>query len=332
MSTPHLPLVMIVGMGWRGTLRSVNAAVKAAERNAECQRKADLRQAIADEAQSAVEAWEEHLDELISIHTVRPKIIDWESLKASPEPITPKRHNVREAKVVRKLDNFEPNLIEKLIGGAERRKAKLLALRQKAIEQDKEDYLRALNEYEQRHADWIADQRMATRIMNGEAAAYKEVLEQQQSLSSEGLIGTAIEFEFFDKSIHAYPYVHTDEIVPKFRRKQLASGKLSETKMPAGQFNELYQDYVASAALRIASDIYALLPLSDLYVTCRAEMLNTATGHLEPTPILSVRFVRETFEKLDLDNIDPSDSLSNFVHNMKFKKTKGFERIEALEV
>ena len=36
----------------------------------------------------------------------------------------------------------------------------------------------------------------------------------------------------------------------------------------------------------------------------------------------------ETIEKLNLDMIDPSDSMRNFIHNMNFKKTSGFTAVE----
>ena len=32
----------------------------------------------------------------------------------------------------------------------------------------------------------------------------------------------------------------------------------------------------------------------------------------------------KTINSLNLETIDPSDSMQNFVHNMKFTKTKGF--------
>jgi hypothetical protein len=60
-------------------------------------------------------------------------------------------------------------------------------------------------------------------------------------------------------------------------------------------------------------------------------MLDASTGHQQLTPILSVQFVRETFGQLNLEHLDPSDSMKNFNHVMDFKKTKGFTRIEPLK-
>ena len=40
-------------------------------------------------------------------------------------------------------------------------------------------------------------------------------------------------------------------------------------------------------------------------MTCLSKMLNPATGHQEMTPILSVGFVRSTFEDLSLADLPP---------------------------
>ncbi|MCA9957335.1 MAG: hypothetical protein KC434_21550, partial [Anaerolineales bacterium] len=54
-------------------------------------------------------------------------------------------------------------------------------------------------------------------------------------------------------------------------------------------------------------------------------------GLLEETPILSVAIPRETSKGLNFDAVDPSDSMVNFVHNMKFQKTKGFQSVATLK-
>ncbi len=74
----------------------------------------------------------------------------------------------------------------------------------------------------------------------------------------------------------------------------------------------------------------ALLPIEMAIVTVVADLLNPMTGYMEETPILSVAIPRETLEGLNFEMLDPSDSMSNFVHRMNFKKTKGFNAVEKL--
>jgi hypothetical protein len=44
-----------------------------------------------------------------------------------------------------------------------------------------------------------------------------------------------------------------------------------------------------------------------------------------------VAIPRRTLNKLDLNAIDPSESMKNFVHRMDFKKGKGFMIVERIE-
>lgn len=52
---------------------------------------------------------------------------------------------------------------------------------------------------------------------------------------------------------------------------------------------------------------------------------------MEEQPVLSVAFSRSTIDTLNVEAIDPSDAMKNFVHNMTFKKTAGFSPVSALE-
>ncbi|MFT7252991.1 MAG: hypothetical protein ACI81Q_000396 [Paracoccaceae bacterium] len=70
--------------------------------------------------------------------------------------------------------------------------------------------------------------------------------------------------------------------------------------MPIGEFNEICQDHVASAGLGAAGDVFQFVPVAQVYVTCTVETLSSENRHMEETPILSVRYVRETFENLSL--------------------------------
>lgn len=283
-----------------------------------------------EDAEAAVAEWEDHIAELMSIHTELTNSIDWKSLASKSKPSEPVRSNTRQLKAEKALSEFKPSFFDRLRGGSEKRREKLEASVADATARDGEDYEQARKRYEAAVAEWESDTSLARRLAIGEAAAIREVIEEFQSISDEGLIGSSVSFAIDDNYVHVRPFVHTDEIVPNFRRKLLASGKLSESKMPIGQFNEIYQDYVASVALKVAGDLFQILPIDEVYVTCESSMLDSATGHKSRTPILSVQFVRQTFSSLNLDRIDPSDSLSNFNHRMKFKKAKGFEPIEAL--
>ena len=70
--------------------------------------------------------------------------------------------------------------------------------------------------------EWENDRSLAKRLLAGEEAAILEVITELQTLNKTDLIGSSVQFSISDNYVHARPQVHTDEIVPSFRRKQLA--------------------------------------------------------------------------------------------------------------
>ena len=101
--------------------------------------------------------------------------------------------------------------------------------------------------------------------------------------------------------------------------------------MQKGRYYEIYQDHVCGAALRAGRELLALLPVQFVVVHATTDLLNSATGHMEESPILSVALPRDTVGKMNFESLDPSDSMNNFVHRMNFKKTKGFTAVEKLD-
>lgn len=315
-------------MGWRGTMRSIGAAMRAAERDADRNRKIRLKTQAASDTADAVAALDEYLDNLVSIHTDLRNGVDWHTLANQPKPIAPVVLTTNEDRAYEALQSFKPSLFDTLKGGSERRRARLADAIDEARTLDHAEFERANVRHSEALEEWEADTGLARRLVAGEGAAIREVISEMQSWTSEDRLGSFISFEIDNDLVHAKVVVHGESIVPRVRRKQLASGALSESQMPIGTFNELYQDYVSSVALRLAGDLFNLCPLPEVYVTCLADMLDPSTGHMAQTPILSVHFVRKTFSALNLDALDPSDAMRNFRHTMSFKRTTGFAAVE----
>lgn len=317
-------------MGWRGALRSARASARAAKREAERKRKRELKAQIAADAYAAVEEWKAHIDSLLSIHTNLNDLVDWREVASRARPQKPDLQAAHGDRAEAKLNAFRPSALDVFWGGSDKRRRNLQQAVAMARARDRAEKDAAYEAYQEELREWEDDVALAQRLIEGDPASIKEVIEEMHEAFTDELIGPAISFDVSDSVVHAKPEIHTDDIIPKFRRKQLASGKLSETKMPIGQFNALYQDYAASVALKTAGDLFRVLPLDEIYVTCLTVMLNSSTGHKDLTPVLSVRFVRSIFMGLNLQMVDASDCISNFDHEMSFKKTKGFAPIRPL--
>ena len=142
-------------------------------------------------------------------------------------------------------------------------------------------------------------------------------------------IGSDINYFFLDRSTVEVTFnVNSEKVIPNESKSLLKSGKLSIKEMPKGKFYELYQDYVCGCVLRIARELFALLPIEEAVITTMSNLLNTQTGYMEKQSILSVFIPKETLCRLNFQMIDPSDSMNNFKHNMNFKKTRGFQADE----
>jgi len=159
----------------------------------------------------------------------------------------------------------------------------------------------------------------------------QKAIEEFEPLSEISEIGSELGFKFSTKDrINIVMTTHDSKIVPKEAKSLLKSGKLTIKELSIGKYNEIYQDYVCSSALRVAREIFGLLPVEEIIVTSKSRILNKTTGKLEDQPILSVRFVRETMNNINFSDIDPSDSMTNFVHNMGFKKSQGMSPVDEL--
>lgn len=318
-------------MGWKGTVRSINAAVNAAERDAQRRHKARHKAEMIADAENAVSSWEDYVDTLTSIHVNQAETIDWNGIAKTPKPQEPAPSTFHKDAAAKALEKFQPRFFDFLSGGSEKKRKRLDVAVENAPRADQDSFNSEMSVYREALTEWEVDTDLAHRLLAGEEDAILEVIAEMLTYVDEALIVSAGSFSIVNGCVHANPEVQAEDIVPGFRRKQLASGKLSETKMPQGQFNELYQDYVCSVALKVAGDLFQFLPFDEVYVTCQATMLNSSTGHQELSPILSVQFVRGSFGRLNLENIDPSDAMANFNHTMSFRKTKGFEVIDSLK-
>ena len=95
----------------------------------------------------------------------------------------------------------------------------------------------------------------------------------------------------------------------------------AKKKMSNTEYNVLLQDYVCSVCIRIARDMFALLPIRNTIVHT---MLDGKT-------IVSVDFDRQKLSKVKFGYIDPSDTLEQFKHNMNFNENIGFSPVSNLE-
>jgi len=147
-------------------------------------------------------------------------------------------------------------------------------------------------------------------------------------LSDVSQLGSSAKFSFKNPSLVVVELsVNGDHIIPRETKSLLKSGKISIKEMPKTKFYELYQDFICGCVLRVAREMFALLPVKLVAVNAIGSVLNSQTGYMENKPILSVAVPRKTLSNLNFETIDPSDSMKNFIHHMNFKRGQSFAEV-----
>lgn len=326
-------------MGWRGTLRSIEAAQRRSQREAlrrqrqlERQRKELAKMEESERAAYDVQVHENYIDTLLSVHKECASKIDWAILQFSDPPIRPENTRFREKIAQTALDEYEPSFLDKVLRRTPTKRVRLKEAIELNRHEDNKEYQEALAAFEREYEEWSAVRELARRIQGKDVAAYMDAIRQVDPLSEISALGSSVECEAVDESlVVATIHVHGEELIPRETKTLLKSGKLSVKKTPATKYYELYQDYVCACSLRVAAELFALLPIEMVIITATADLLNTQSGHVEEQPILSVAMPRATVERLNMEMLDPSDAMGNFVHNMSFRKTKAFAAVVKLE-
>jgi len=284
-----------------------------------------------EQATHEVQDYENYVDLLQSVHKECRDIWDWEAIGCSELPDRPARGRRHEEAARTKLEGFKPGVFDKMLSRTESKREELLAAVGEARQADEQEYQEALQTYNKEYAEWETACALASGIAAGSVQACLDAIKQADPFSEISKLGSSIEFEAEKTSlIQATLHVNSAEVIPSEERRLLKTGKVSVKEMPKTRFYALHQDYVCSCVLRVARELFALLPTDMVLVHAVGDLLNTKTGYMEEAAILSVAIPRETLERLNLDMLDPSDSMSNFVHRVAFKKYKGFGAVERL--
>lgn len=310
-------------------LRSYMAAQRRSERDAARQ----YRALVADRArweklahqargQYEVQMHEAYLDFIVSLHRDATNPWDWHAVTVSPEPDVTDDH---EEYAMAEVRAYKPSLMDRMLGRDKERLREIYAV----VEQAK---LRDVATNKERYDQWVWYKRLAEGVLRGDLEAYATVLEYlapfDELEQSGASVRTVVREPWY---VEAFVTVRNEAVVPRDEKKLLANGNVSSKEMSAGKYWAYYQDYVCSAALRVGRELFHLLPLRKAYVHVGAPMLNSATGHYEPTTILSVEFERNELLSLNFSRVDASDAAERFRPNMKFKKTTGFSPVQNIE-
>ena len=171
----------------------------------------------------------------------------------------------------------------------------------------------------------------AESVLAGNIDSYFKVIAEAGPFDDLLEFGSGFEVGTDDPSILEIEFkVMSSEVIPQNKLSLKANGDLVEKPFTKSEYYELVQDYVASTILRVARDSFALLPIQKVLIHAVDSQLNTATGNEDEITIVSVMIKRDALMTINFERVDPSDCLSNFEINEKFRKTTGFAPVDRL--
>lgn len=323
----------------RGFIRSAAAASRTVEK--EHQRKVreaakrfrqQLSQHEMHPVEQAVQDYNGYVVLLRSMHRNMPDTIDWKAIRKEPAPAEPAHYQLNELQANMLLQHYKPSFFEKLF---KRQKKKAQQLRQEIIYariRDRRHYENSLVAFLQARQHWTFMQQMADSILSGDPQAYEEALLYFNPFADIKELGSAMALCFQDDQVRVCFQVNGDHIIPDYILSLTGGSRLSKKEMAISSYNELYRDYVCSAVLRLASEIFAYLPVPLVIVNVTAPTLNTSTGKREEKPVVSIALYRDVLDQLQLEVMEPADAMRHFVHHMRFSKIGGFSEVEEVDV
>jgi hypothetical protein len=171
----------------------------------------------------------------------------------------------------------------------------------------------------------------AESVLAGNIDSYFKVIAEAGPFDDLLEFGSGFEVGTDDPSMLEIEFkVMSSEVIPQNKLSLKANGDLVEKPFTKSEYYELVQDYVASTILRVARDSFALLPIQKVIIHAVDCQLNTATGNEDEITIVSVKIKRDALMTINFERVDPSDCLSGFEINEKFKKTAGFAPVDRL--
>jgi hypothetical protein len=319
-------------MGWKGFVRAIEADMRRAARDADRRDKLISKQREQREAEQIVAKYQAYLEQITSLHRASSSTpVNWSSVAREAAPSKPRRSNDREVEARQAHRRYRPSFLDRLLRRQEKQLESLRHGVAEAASRDEKDHDERLNRHKQAVMGWKGKRALAERILRNEPRAFLDAIRELSPLAAIENLGTNLNFAIDDTcNLTGNIRVHGNEVIPSEKYTLRKSGTLSTRQMPQGEFNLIYQDYVCGAVLRVAAELFALLPIERLLLNATDMRVNSSTGHLEEQSILSVLIVRATFEGLNLANVDPSDAMDNFLHKMQFKRLSGFRVVKPL--
>ena len=270
--------------------------------------------AALNQAEQEVAKFDESIASLCFVHKECDPAIDWLALASTlsdPIPVDLGRNHALSRLTLVKGGNRpeSENITKQAIEAAKLKDTQLL-------EQATLLYLAKKNRIN-------AERNLALRILAKDSSAYCEAMGMFPPCEAVQDLGSTVEIEVQNAGLVGITMKSNgSSAIPTDEKTLTPSGKLSIKPFARSRYNEIYQRYLASCALRVARDVFSLLPVDSILLHVTIKALSSMTGHQEESSILSVVFSREKIAGLNFGQLDPVYALNNFHFRQDFKASR----------
>jgi hypothetical protein len=306
-------------------MRAMDRAAKQSERRRIAHNNALQRQAHLDASANAATAYESMIEALTGAHRVTFSRRDWLTTATRPPVPEPDRQDLAERAAEAAVAEFKPGWATRIL----RREAKV---RQSLVDAVPSARQRDDNLHATRVAAAAAENAsivVAQQVVERRPDALIQALELYSDLGNLPFSVEGIDTMFLDKRVIAIVDGLDLEDMPEDSITLLKSGKASVKSLGVGKRHELHRDTICSAAVRVALEFLATLPLDEVEVLMLTDILDRGTGHIAPEPVLHLRLTAQAARALSLSRTEALAVVDRLGGHMEWTKRDGFRTISA---
>jgi hypothetical protein len=311
------------------SIRAVRREDERAERRRLAYEKAAQKQVALEAAASAAEEYDRLIEALTGAHRVQLPRRDWHGLAVEAPPAEPERSAAQEAAARRQQEAYKPGWFARTFGGAKRRQVELTAAVEDARVRDEAEFQARRQEAEARRAEID----FARRLVARDPAAVAEALGRFTRLGDLPFSVEGLDLVFVAGGRIVAMIDGLDlEDLPDRSVTLLQSGKASVKPLAQGRMLELHRDTICSAAVRVAAECLAALPVEEIEVVMQADLLDRGSGHIGVTPVLYLRATAQALAAVNLPQTDAAALVERLGGHWDWTRKEGFRAISLGEV
>ncbi len=306
-------------------MRAMDRAAKQAERQRVARQQALHRQAHLDASATAAAEYEEIVEALTGAHRVPLSRVDWLTTATAPDLPMPERRSDAEDAAASRLSEYAAGWIARTFGREQKERDRLADEVAASRSRDDAAHSAATAATKVRNAAISA----ARLVVDRDPDAMVAALDEHSALGNLPFSVEGVDTLLLDGRTIAIVDGLDLEDMPEETVTLLKSGKASVKDLAAGKRIEMHRDAICSAAIRVAMEFLAALPIDEVEVLMLTDILDRGTGHIQSQPVLHLRTTSEALASLNLPRTQAMATVERLGAHMDWSKRDGFRAINA---